>query len=111
MTAEELEQAPRLIFEKPLHDFGKISQSDIVTTDFIFRNEGKKELNIRKTDSTCGCTVAALEKTTLMPGEEGKITLRFDPKGRRGQQQKSITIFSNDPKAPTQRIIVKAFVE
>ena len=111
MTPEELAQAPRLIFDEPLHDFGKIKQGDVVTTDFTFRNTGKTALNIRKTDSTCGCTIPALEKTNLLPGEEAKITVQFNSKGRRGQQQKSITIFSNDPKAPTQRIMIKAFIE
>ena len=111
MTPEELEKAPRLVFDEPLHDFGKIAQGDIVTTDFTYHNDGKTALNIRKIDSTCGCLVATLENKDVLPGEVRKITLRFDSKGRRGQQQKSITIFSNDPKAPTQRVMIKAFVE
>lgn len=111
LTEEELALAPRLVFDKPLQDIGKIKQGVVITTDFIFKNEGKSELNIRKTESNCSCAVAILEKKDISPGEEGKITLRFDSKGRRGTQQKSITLFSNDPKAPTQRVIIKTYIE
>ncbi len=111
MTPEELAQAPKLILDEPLHDFGRIKQGDVVENVFVLRNGGKSTLNIRKTNSSCGCTVASMEKTELLPEEEASITIRFNSAGRRGQQQKSITVFSNDPKAPTQRIIVKAYIE
>jgi hypothetical protein len=111
MTPEELAQAPKLTFDEPLHDFGRIKQGDVIEKVFSFRNDGKTTLSIRKTNSSCGCTVASMEKTELLPGEVAKMTVKFNSAGRRGQQQKSITIFSNDPKAPTQRIMVKAFIE
>ena len=111
MTPEELAQAPKLTFEKLIHDFGKIKQGDIVSTEFLFTNKGKSELNIRKTKATCGCTVSKPEKSTLLPGESSKLTVTFNSAGRRGTQQKSVTIFSNDPSAPSQRITIKAFIE
>ncbi len=111
MTPEEMEQAPKLKFAESVHDFGKIKQGDIVKTDFVFTNTGKSDLNIRKTKSTCGCTVSKPEKETLSPGESAKISVSFNSAGRRGAQQKAVTIFSNDPSAPTQRITIKAFIE
>ncbi len=111
MTPEERAQAPKLTFEKQIHDFGKIKQGDVVSTEFLFTNNGKSELNIRKTKATCGCTVSKLEKTTLLPGESSKLKVTFNSAGRRGAQQKSVTIFSNDPSASTQRITIKAFIE
>lgn len=111
MTPEELAQAPKLTFKTHLHDFGRIKQGDVVSTIFLFTNIGKSELNIRKTKATCGCTVSKPEKSTLSPGESSKLTVTFNSSGRRGSQQKSVTIFSNDPSAPTQRITIKAFIE
>ena len=111
MTAEELAQAPKLEFGKNIHDFGKIKQGEVVKTEFLFTNTGKSDLNIRKTKSTCGCTVSKPEKETLAPGESAKIVVSFNSAGRRGAQQKAVTVFSNDPKAPTQRITIKAFIE
>lgn len=110
MTEDELAQAPRLQLEKSNYDFGTINEGEIVKTDFVFTNTGKSPLNIRETQANCGCTVSNPEKETLAPGESSKITVTFNSKGRRGRQQKMVTIFSNDPKAPTQRITIKGRV-
>ncbi len=110
MTSEELAAAPRLSLENSVHDFGRVSTEKSVSTKFLLTNSGKKPLNIRKTHSTCGCTVSKLAKTDLEPGETTEIEVTFNAKGRRGNQQKSITIFTNDPVRPTQRITIKAQV-
>lgn len=111
MTSEELAQAPKLIFEKTTHDFGNIKENATVHTEFTFTNTGKSELNIRRVKPNCGCTVSKLDKYTFQPGETGIMSVDFNSVGRRGSQQKSIVIFSNDPSAPTQRLIIKAKVE
>jgi uncharacterized cupredoxin-like copper-binding protein len=110
MTEEELAQAPRLTLSQSSYDFGTISEGELVKTDFTFTNTGKSPLNIRKTKANCGCTVSKPDKTTLAPGESSKITVTFNSQGRRGRQHKMVTIFSNDPKAPTQRISIKGRV-
>ncbi len=111
LTAEQLANAPKLKFDNPVYDFGSIKQGESVTTDFIFTNTGKSELNIRQTRASCGCTVSEPEKSTLGPGESSIIKVTFNSAGRRGIQQKSISVFSNDPANPTQRITIKARVE
>jgi len=111
LTAEQLASAPKLKFDNTVYDFGNIKQGESVTTDFIFKNTGKSELNIRQTRASCGCTVSKPEKSTLAPGEQSTIKVTFNSAGRRGIQQKSISVFSNDPANPTQRITIKARVE
>ncbi len=111
MTVAQLEQAPKLVFNETTHDFGKMKKDTRVSTEFIFTNTGKSELNIRKVKPNCGCTVSKLDKYTLAPGESGIMSVEFNSTGRRGSQQKSVVIFSNDPSAPTQRLIIKARVE
>lgn len=111
MTADQLALAPKLSFENTEYDFGSIQQGDEVSTDFVFTNAGKSDLKIRETKASCGCTVSTPEKTTLKPGESSVIKVTFNSRGRRGIQQKSISVFSNDPANPTQRIVIKAKVE
>ena len=111
MTAEELAEAPRLKFESTEYDFGSVKQGETVTAEFRFTNNGKTPLNIRKTAVSCGCTVAELETETFEPGESSVLKVNFNSSGRRGNQQKSVTIFSNDPSNPTQRVVIKARVE
>ena len=110
MTAEQLAKAPRMKFEKTEHDFGNIKKGSIVETEFTFTNTGKSPLNIRKLKPNCGCTVSNLDKYDFAPGEKGTIKVKFNSAGRRGNQQKSVVIFTNDPHAPTQRLIIKARV-
>lgn len=111
MTKEELEQAPKLVIENNSHDFGKIKQGEKVSTTFILTNKGKATLNIRKTAVSCGCTITKLETEDVEPDQSTKLEVTFDSTARRGNQQKSVTVFSNDPMASTQRIMVKAYVE
>jgi len=111
MTTEQLSQAPKLKFEEMTHDFGNMKKNTTASTEFVFTNTGKSPLNIRAMKPNCGCTISKLEKFDFAPGESGAVKVDFDSTGRRGTQQKSIVIFSNDPSAPTQRLIIKARVE
>jgi hypothetical protein len=111
MTAEDLSMAPKLTFDKSSFDFGSIKNNEKVTAEFSLTNTGKSDLEIRMTKVNCACTVADLEKKTIKPGESIPLKITFDPTGRRGVQQKSVSIFSNDPMNPTQMIILKANVE
>ena len=111
MTPQELAQAPKMQFEETMFDFGNLKKNTTVSTEFLFTNSGKSALNIRAVKPNCGCTVPRLEKYDYAPGESGSIKVEFNSTGRRGSQQKSIVIFSNDPSAPTQRLIIKAKVE
>ena len=52
-----------------------------------------------------------LEKDVIAPGEALEMSITFNSAGRRGNQQKSITIYSNDPVTPVQRVTVKAIVQ
>lgn len=110
MTEEELANAPHIVFETQEYDFGHINEGEKMTHSFKFTNTGKDSLNIRKTKTTCGCTVSELTKMDYGPNETGEINITYDSKGRRGTQIKRITLFTNDPTAPTQDLIIKAYV-
>ncbi|MGK7393975.1 MAG: DUF1573 domain-containing protein [Candidatus Cyclobacteriaceae bacterium M3_2C_046] len=110
MTPEELERAPRIELEESSHDFGSIKQGEEVTTEFVLTNKGKEDLVIRKTKANCGCTVSNPAKHILKPGESTNLSVKFNSAGRLGNQQKSVTIFSNDPREPMKMITIKAKV-
>ncbi|MEL7006381.1 MAG: DUF1573 domain-containing protein [Bacteroidota bacterium] len=110
MTKEEFDKAPRLSIEEAVYDFGKIKQDNVVSTEFTLKNNGQSKLNIRKAIGNCSCTVANLKKENIKPGESVTMKVTFDPKGRKGNQQKSVTIYSNDPKASAQRVTIKAYI-
>lgn len=108
MTEQELAKAPKLVLENPLHDFGNIKDSEVVDIGLVLRNEGLSDLNIRKVKSNCDCVTLQLEKNTLESGEAVSLRIVFNPEGKISYQQKSISIFSNDPQSPIQVITIKA---
>ena len=86
---------PMIEFEKEIHDFGKVIQGEKVSYGFKFKNTGKSDLVISQVNTSCGCTVPKFSKEPIKPGEEQVITVKFDSKGRKGIQNKSITVLSN----------------
>jgi hypothetical protein len=52
-----------------------------------------------------------LTSTDIPPGGEGKIEVTFDTSHKRGQQKKSITVESNDPRTPQATLYVSAVIE
>lgn len=107
---EQYSNGPILVIEEVMYDFGKIKLGEKASHIYVLKNTGKEELNIRATKSTCTCTTTKLKKENIKPGESVELELTFDSEARRGNQQKSITIFSNDPRKSMQRITIKGFV-
>jgi len=106
LTPEQLANAPIASFSEKTYNFGEMNQGDKKVHVFDLTNEGKSELIIRKVRSSCGCTAVAPSKKVITPGETAPIKVTFDSKGKRGRQNKSITVITNDPKNPTSRLTI-----
>jgi hypothetical protein len=89
------EMAPAMQFRDTLFDFGKVREGEVVEYAFVFKNTGKGPLLISRARSTCGCTVPEWPEAPVPPGENGKISARFDTEGKTGPQLKPITIMTN----------------
>ena len=107
MTAGMLfAQEPVIEYDKTEHDFGKINEADgRVTTVFTFRNTGMSPLVLNTVRASCGCTTPKWTKEPVEPGQEGQITVTFNPNGRPGHFQKTITVTSNAKKETTKLYI------
>lgn len=110
LTEEELAQAPRLSAATRYYDLGNLDQGDSATTTFALQNTGKQTLNIREVRPNCGCLEVAIPTMDLAPGATTELSVTFKSEGRRGIQNKSVTLFTNDPRNPTQEVKVKAVV-
>jgi hypothetical protein len=86
---------PSFEFEREFHDFGRVIQGEQVSFGFKFKNSGDAMLLISSVSSSCGCAVASFPDKPMQPGEEGVITVRFDSRGRRGTQTKTVTLMAN----------------
>jgi Protein of unknown function (DUF1573) len=87
--------APKLVFEKEVHDFGQINQGEKVLYSFKFTNTGAAPLIISRAYGSCGCTVPKYPKEPIAPGESSTIDVSFDSEGKKGIVKKKVTILSN----------------
>jgi hypothetical protein len=101
---------PSLQFEEQKFDFGDIKPGEVVEHTFTFTNNGTLPLIIQSVKTTCGCTATEYPKSPVMPGETAAITARFDSAGKRGKQNKVITIESNAVQGKAQVIIATNIV-
>jgi len=111
LTAEELLHSPRVSIDSATHDFGLISDQQVVKHTFLLKNTGKSDLLIRKVSASCGCTAVQPAKTLVPPGSSSSIQTVFNPAGREGNQKKAITVITNDPRQSKIILWVKGTVQ
>jgi len=111
MKPEELAKAPQLKLQSTSFDLGKIRANSTAVQEVSFLNTGKKELDIRSLQGNCTCVTASATKMTLKPGESSSIKIELNPLDRKGTLQKAVTVYSNDPMNPVQRVTFTAYIE
>ena len=111
MSVEELSKSPSLNLQRYTVDFGRLTTGQNGQQDIVLKNSGKKELVIRSLQPNCSCVTASLDQMTLKAGAEAKLKIQFNTLGRKDTQQKALTIYSNDPRNPVQRITLMAYIE
>jgi len=87
--------APVMTFENRNFDFGTIKENDVVSTVFNFKNTGKTDLIITNAHASCGCTIPNWPKEPIKPGETGVIKVKFNSKGKKNKQHKTVTLETN----------------
>jgi hypothetical protein len=102
---------PRAVFKETSHDFGKVKQGDVVTYEFVFKNEGGATLVVDKVETTCGCTAALVSDQKIGPGKEGKLKATFDTRGYSGRLSRYLYLVTNDGETPRRELRLVADIE
>jgi len=97
-------------WDQTLFNFGNIQQGEVVNHTFKFTNTGSEPITIQSASASCGCTVPSYPKTPIAPGATGEIVVRYDSKGKVGQQSPVITIVANTNPRQT-RLSLRGFVQ
>ena len=111
MSPEEMSNAPKLEVSSRNYKFDKVKAGVILEKSFVLSNTGKAKLEFRAIKSNCECLTYEIKKSSLRKGKEVSLDVRFDTSEMRGNQFKSISIYSNDPANPTQIINIRGAVE
>ncbi len=89
-------QTAKITFAEESYDFGKINEEKgPVTHEFTFTNTGGQPLIIQNVKASCGCTSPDWTKEPVLPGKKGFVKATYNPQGRPGPFNKSITVTSN----------------
>lgn len=95
--------SPTLAVSPATYDFGKVAADAPVTTILQVSNTGQGKLTISGITTSCGCTTAKIDETTLAPGAVANLTITFDPQahpGLYGPLLRMVYLRSNDPVQP-----------
>ncbi|MCW5912940.1 MAG: DUF1573 domain-containing protein [Cyclobacteriaceae bacterium] len=111
LTATEMLKAPALAASGYALDFGRVKAGAKPELTVTIQNKGKQPLQIRELQPNCTCLSALVDKEILQPNETATLKLTLVTEGRAGTQNKSVTIYSTDPRNPVQRITVSGFIE
>ncbi|WP_369047558.1 DUF1573 domain-containing protein [Tenacibaculum sp. UWU-22] len=87
--------SPVVSFDKTEYNFGTVKEGDIVTTSFKVTNTGKSDLVITRATATCGCTIPTWPREPIAPGESGELKVRFNTRGKKNRQSKTVTLYTN----------------
>jgi hypothetical protein len=100
-AAKKAETQTTIQFESIEINFGEVKEGTTVNKVYKLKNTGKKRLMIEKVEGSCGCTVAEWPRYPVEPGENAEIKVNFNTLGKRGDQDKSITVTANTEPALT----------
>ncbi len=111
LTPEQKANAPTIAFDNNTFNFADIKQGEKVEHIFTISNNGKSDLYIRKVKASCGCTAVNPTDDVIPAGKSTTMRVIFDSRGKVGNQNKTITVISNDPKHPRTILWVKGTVQ
>ena len=96
-TMTQLQNAPVVSVDKQVIEGGRIKKGETKTFQVKLTNTGKSKLLIRKIESgSILITVDAPKE--IAAGASADLTITFDSTNQSGDQNKSITMITNDPK-------------
>lgn len=91
---EDNPNAPKIVFNKTVHDFGELTQNAPAVCEFKFYNKGKSPLIVSNVHASCGCTVPSWSNKPIMPGDSGVIQVKYSTAAT-GAIDKLVDVFSN----------------
>ena len=96
--------------ETGIHNFGTITEGDTVEHTYSFANTGELPLVINNITASCGCTTPDWPREPVAPGAESTVKVRFNSRGKAGEQNKTVTVYANTDPATTDisfKVLVK----
>lgn len=92
-------------------DLGKVKEGKMVEVTYKFKNTGDKPLVVVNVTASCGCTIPEKPEQPIAPGQEGIIKAKFDSQGRKGVNDKHISVDANTKPSRSHELSFRVEVE
>ena len=106
---------PSITVEATSLDLGNVINGEIVSRNLILRNDGDADLVIDSVITSCTCTQAAVDPTTIPAGQSGVLHIEFDSgfhgPDLTGPLIRQVFIKSNDRQQPELQVELSVDVE
>ena len=111
MTGEERENASRPMFDSSSYTFGKIKAGTPVDATFTFKNIGKADFRVFKTDVDAE-SYSVGEIPVVKCGYEGCFKVHLDTAGMpAGETLVIVTLTTNSPSRPIVNLFITGYIE
>ncbi len=88
--------SPQVKVMEKSFDFGNIKEDGgSVSHEFTIENTGEAPLIVISANAQCGCTTPLIPKEPIKPGEKAVIRVTYNPLGRPGEFNKTISVKTN----------------
>jgi hypothetical protein len=95
------QQVKLLQFREEIFDFGSVAEEGgPVLHEFVFTNNSDRPVKILNVQPSCGCTTPSWSKEPVGAGKTGHIQASYNPKGRPGYFNKTLTITTDIETTP-----------
>ena len=88
-------ESPKIAFETPVLNFGRLRAGSEVRHDYWFKNTGTGPLEILAVKPGCGCTTAGQHDRIIQPGERGKVPIKMNTSRMSGAVKKTVVVTTN----------------
>ena len=88
-----------LSFDRTVHDFGQVSESDgPLSCTFTVTNTSEEPLTIFAVVSSCGCTSVSWTRETIQPGGKGEVSATYSNDEGPTYFDKTLTVYTSAQK-------------
>ena len=97
-TAAQLQNAPSISVDQQVINGGQIRRGERKTYNVRLTNTGRSALAIRKVDAGNNQLLSVDAPNEINPGASADMTVTFNSAGQSGEQNRAITLITNDPR-------------
>lgn len=87
------------------------ANEQIVRGRLRFTNASERQVTVTRITTSCDCTSGELQQKSYAPGESGELLVTFTVGNRKGVQEKTVTLTTDEPGAKPQSATVIVNIE